>query len=144
MSHPKIHKMSRRIMSAVLTALMLIPMLLCAPKAQAAPVPDGTTSTISIYRWNLIKNPNTSLRDGHSAKKVLTTWNDNNIWYYWRGYQSTWEGSYYEGKLILKDNLVSSQPVMEEAVSSGSTSFITTTDMGIRLNISAYNPVHLL
>ena len=140
MSHPKIHKMSRRIMSAVLTALMLIPMLLCAPKAQAAPVPDGTTSTISIYRWNLIKNPNTSLRDGHSAKKVLTTWNDNNIWYYWRGYQSTWEGSYYEGKLILKDNLVSSQPVMEEAVSSGSTSFITTTDMGIRLNISAYKP----
>lgn len=141
MNHPLRNKLFRRITAAVLAVLMLAPLVFSAPEtAEASPVPDGTTSTITIYRWDLISDPNTYFRSGNDSNKLLTTWLDNGAWYYWRGYQSKWEGSYYEGKLILKDNLLSQQPLLDEAIHGKCPSFISNTDMGIRLSISAHKP----
>lgn len=145
MNHPLRNKLFRRITAAVLAVLMLAPLVFSAPEtAEASPVPDGTTSDITIYRWDLISDPYTYFRGGNRPNKVLTTWIDNGAWYYWRGYQSKWEGSYYEGKLILKDNLLSQQPLLDEAIHAKCPSFISTTDMGVRLSIRSYSPeIHI-
>ncbi len=127
-------KLSRRFIAALLTVLMLAPLFIGIPTAKAAPVPDGTTSAITIYRWQKITDPYSFFRDKSHKGELLMTWLDGGQMYYFRyplgdKIKNHWEGDYYNGKLILHDNLVSSQPILNDALTNGVTDFISETQM---------------
>ena len=128
-------KIFRRVVSAVLAVLMLVPLLLIAPeKAQAAPVVDGTTSAITIYRWKKISDPYTYFRNEKNMHEIFMTWTDNGQTYYFRyplgdKPKNHWEGSAYDGSLVLNNNLISSQPILKDVLDNGVTDFISETQM---------------